>query len=488
MLRQPASEARDAAVRWRQLVDLIARAGPTVDPRTIEDALDVIRADAPRIEEPLRAAAARAIAALPLPLGLLQCFVADRLSVSAPILAATSLDPAQWSALLDLADDETRRFVATIHPELKPPEPSAPRSELIAERDAGISALIARIGRKSNSGRDEGTRPGASAMFRWECGASGEISWVEGVPRGALIGRSIAKAVSGGADVIDSAIPSAFAQRAPFREARVSLAGAGAAAGDWKMSGDPAFDDSGRFAGYRGVSVRDGGREAGQASSDLAILSPAIPLDGDMLRELVHEIKTPLNAIIGFSEIIDGQYLGPAGRRYRARANDVAAEARILLQAITDLDLAAQSQSLVQSGEMPSVDLAACVRSMPEKLSNQADARGINLSLDHAQGPIMVAVSPAFLERLVERVLGAVIDLAVNGETMRIACAKTAAGGRLVVGRPLAMTGRSDADADPASSAAAGLFPIRLARGLARIAGGDIRLEEAELRVDLPLA
>ena len=37
---------------------------------------------------------------LPLPLGLLEYFASDRLPVSAPILAAATLDPAQWRALL----------------------------------------------------------------------------------------------------------------------------------------------------------------------------------------------------------------------------------------------------------------------------------------------------------------------------------------------------------------------------------------------------
>ena len=32
-----------------------------------------------------------------------------------------------------------------------------------------------------------------SPLFRWECGPSGEIAWVEGAPRGPLIGRSLAQ-------------------------------------------------------------------------------------------------------------------------------------------------------------------------------------------------------------------------------------------------------------------------------------------------------
>ena len=44
----------------------------------------------------------------------------------------------------------------------------------------------------------------------------------------------------------------------------------------------------------------------------------------------MHEIKTPLTAIIGFAEIIDGEMFGPAGERYRGRAGEIVSEARRL--------------------------------------------------------------------------------------------------------------------------------------------------------------
>ena len=118
VLNQPAGDRHDMAVRWRQLVDLVARAGPNSASPVVAQALESIRSEAPNVEEQLRAAAARAVAALPLPLGLLECFASDRLSVSAPVLAAATLEPAQWRALLAIADEETRRFVETLHPEL----------------------------------------------------------------------------------------------------------------------------------------------------------------------------------------------------------------------------------------------------------------------------------------------------------------------------------------------------------------------------------
>src|SRR3954452_3489220 len=82
VLNQPAGDRHDAAVRWRQLVDLVARAGSSSDSPMIARALDAIRTDAPEVENSLRAAAARAVAALPLPLGLLEYFASDSLLVS----------------------------------------------------------------------------------------------------------------------------------------------------------------------------------------------------------------------------------------------------------------------------------------------------------------------------------------------------------------------------------------------------------------------
>jgi hypothetical protein len=43
VLNQPADDRHDAAVRWRQLVDLVARAGTNGDSRVIADALEAIR-------------------------------------------------------------------------------------------------------------------------------------------------------------------------------------------------------------------------------------------------------------------------------------------------------------------------------------------------------------------------------------------------------------------------------------------------------------
>src|SRR3954447_6711507 len=131
VLNPPAGDRRDMAVRWRQLVDLVARAGANSASPVVARAVQCIQHEASNLEQNLRAAAARAVAALPLPLGLLECFAADELAVSAPVLAAASLDGGQWRTLLASADDETRRFVETLHPELAAREPDEATEALV---------------------------------------------------------------------------------------------------------------------------------------------------------------------------------------------------------------------------------------------------------------------------------------------------------------------------------------------------------------------
>src|SRR5215210_4843116 len=118
VLDQPASDPHDRAVRWRQLVDLVARAGAQADNPLVDQALTLIRSDRPLVDDPLRAAAARAVAALPLPFGLVALFASDSLAVSAPMLAAAQLDRDKWLQLLAVGDDETRQFIMTLHPDL----------------------------------------------------------------------------------------------------------------------------------------------------------------------------------------------------------------------------------------------------------------------------------------------------------------------------------------------------------------------------------
>lgn len=494
VLNQPAGDRHDRTIRWRQLVDLVARAGSNAASPAVEQALESIRADAPEVDETLRAAAARAVAALPLPLGLLDYFASERPSVAAPVLAAATLDPTQWRAILSGADEETRRFVATLHPDVQPAE-SAELTDLLVERAPikaddtpapppapSIHELVERIEERRRSratvdrGGSSATAEASPVLFHWECGPGGEIAWVDGAPRGAVIGRSIARAVDG--DRLDPAVVRAFTIRAPFRDATLTIGGEGPIAGEWTISGVPAFEAAdGRFAGYRGTAVREQ-TEAVEPVELSALLS-----DPASLRELVHEIKTPLNAIIGFAEIIEGQYLGPADRPYRARAHDIVRQGRLLVTAIDDLDFAAK---LHAAGGEQHADLGELGERIAPVLSELAAA--CNVELDASPGPrgVIAAAEPELAARLVLRMCSAMIEQASSGERLHIRVESSVGRPGVSVTRPLSLRGLPEEQLFGAQAALDQGFKLRLVRGLARLAGAELSASENEVSLLFP--
>ena len=359
VLAQPVGSPRDRAIRWRQLVDLVARSGGMGDSALAAAAIAAIRADAGQVDENVRAATARAIAGLSPPLPLLQAFASDRMSVAAPLFAGLALDPESLAVLRASASDDVRAFLDSLAPppppaQDLPPEPDMPpplaKPPPKADPVPSISDVVARIERLRSSRERASTQretraapPESPSLFRWECNPSGEIDWVEGAPRGALVGRSIAAADP--EEGVDEGVERAFGVRAPFRDCALELGDEGPLAGHWAISGVPAFSPTdGRFIGYRGVARRDEPEEAEPVNGGARPVAGGA-VDHDSLREMIHEIKTPLNAIIGFAEIIDGQYFGPAHSRYRERASEIVANARSLLEAAEDLDFAARLQS-----------------------------------------------------------------------------------------------------------------------------------------------
>ena len=226
----------------------------------------------------------------------------------------------------------------------------------------------------------------------------------------------------------------AFAVRAPFRDALMAVAGAGPVAGEWKISGVPAFEPAdGRFAGYRGVALREVPPPPTTAEA-----MPDVLTDPDSLRELVHEIKTPLNAIIGFGEIIEGQYLGPADRGYRERAGEIVRQARLLLTAIDDLDFAAKVHS-ARGGPGERADLGALVDRAASELREVAARHGIDADVVRSRGPIAAAVEPELADRLLLRLFSALADRAETGERLRVSAEQASDGMRISVSRPAAL-------------------------------------------------
>jgi hypothetical protein len=517
VLAQPVGSPRDRAIRWRQLVDLVARSGGQGDPLLLGQAIAAIRDDSPQVGETLRAATARAIAGQPAPLPLLEVFAADRLAIAAPLLASLALDEPTVAALRRAASDEVRPFLDTLAspmpPAARPAEPDLPappprgdpepptRPAAKPEPVPSISDVVARIERLRSSreraatATGQGTSaPGSPGLFRWECSPSGEIDWVEGAPRGPLVGRSIATADLD--EGVDDCVERAFGIRAPFRDCLLELGDDGPLAGQWMISGVPAFSPSdGRFIGYRGVARRDEGDEPMSSMPIAELAATAASPDHDSLREMIHEIKTPLNAIIGFAEIIDGQYFGPAHSRYRERAAEIVANARSLLEAAEDLDFAARLQS-ARSRPGEGTDLHAFLPAFADSLLARAARQAIMLEVDAPAASGRCALDPELMERLLRRFTDAVLSATAGGERLVMRIRQAGARWAFSITRPEAtlLAGKDDL-LDPeftlgeADRAMLGLgFSLRLVNGLVGIAGGELEIAGDRFILSLPRA
>ena len=529
ILSQPVSSPHDRAVRWRQLVDLVARSDADANRVMLEQAVKLIRSDRAAVREPIRAAAVRAIAGSPMPLALLTVFAADTLAVAGPLIASASLDDEAMADLRAAASPDVRRLLDSMTPPAQPtpvqadpiPSPSSPEpistpapeaeqsqpepapepvSEPVHEPEPSTADVASRV-RQLRSFRDRLVVPASQpdrpvcpspgpGLFRWECSAVGEIDWVDGAPRGPMIGLSIALADP--ANGVDEGVERAFSLRAPFRDCQLEMGEDGLMAGEWQISGAPAFSPGeGRFMGYRGIARRrepDADPIPSGADGDVSS-------GHDALREMIHEIKTPLNAIIGFAEIIDGQYFGPAHSRYRERAAEIVTNARSLLTAAEDLDFVARLQT-ARATAGDGTDLADFFPAFAEALLARATALGVEVKID---APYVVGTSildPELIERLLRRLTDAVLAAANDAERLTLRIRRF--DDRLVIGvsRPQAtMLAGRDELLDPeftiggADRALLGIgFSLRLINGLIGMAGGSLEIDDDWFRLNLPLS
>jgi len=511
-MTQPVADAHDRTVRWRQLVDLLSRPHDEIDPALLDAALTMVQSGMRAVPKAVRAATARSIAGRAAEPRLLAIFAGDKLDVAAPLLAAAPLDEAGWATVMASASKDVTSFVQTLRGEPSPaPAKEAPKSKAAAadqpaaeaeEAVPSIGEMVARIERLKSKRETDGpaedhqppeqnalpspARPVTGPnLFRWECDASGQIGWVEGAPRGALIGRSLPASEGAPRELVR-----AFTDRLPFDDTPLTLP-TPALEGEWRLSGIPAFSPTdGRFLGYRGIARREGA----EIEEPVASQPAAAVADAEALRETIHEIKTPLNAIIGFAEIIDGQYLGPAHRNYRHRASVIVAQARALLAAIEDLDLAARLQSRTGGGS--ATDMAEVLPPIAEELGNRALSRDVRLRIVTSLGSLRCAIEPDVANRLLSRLLGAAVDSAADGQQVEVDVRETKKRLTISVTRPVSTRNLTDdqimdptfkSDGDEGAKLGLG-FALRLVRGLARLAQGDFKIAPAEFQLVLPAA
>lgn len=419
--------------------------------------------------------------------------------------------PASPSAGLSAAQPLRRREAV---PESEPgPVPDTRRREAASDRDetgrSEISALVERIAqfrreRSETAGEadlsprlplgewpDLPERP--IAAFGFASDAAGRIEWASAEVAPMVIGtRLFAPPALDSAAPRADAIARAFARRQPIRATAFTLSGAPAIAGDWTLDAQPGFSLEGHFTGYVGRFRRPLAEEAAPPAPETR--------EADRIRQLLHELRTPVTAVQGYAEVIQQQLFGPAPHEYRALAAAIAADAARILAGFDELDRLARLETGVLGIEPGEVDLARLVERIRDQLAPVLDSREAGITLDLArEANLLVPCDAEDAEALLWRVLASLAAGLGAGERIAVRLASVIGQGRalarLACTLPEDLAREEDLFAAtaraPTSAINAGLFgagfAFRLARAEARAAGGGLMREGDALVLTLPL-
>lgn len=281
-------------------------------------------------------------------------------------------------------------------------------------------------------------------------------------------------------------------QRQPIRSVLLDLAGAAAIAGQWQVDAVPRFD-SGRFTGYLGRLRRP-------AAAELPAAPAPATREAESLRQVLHELRTPVNAIQGFAEIIQHQLYGPTPHEYRALAAEIVADAARMLAGFEELERLARLQTGVIRPEPGACDFAAVAAAAVARLQPQVEARGAKLSLAGPGVPLFVALTQPEAERLCWRLIATLASAAASGEELILRLTGNTSAMELACPLPAALGGgpghslfsaSAQAAAEDAASGSAGMFgtgfTLRLARAEARASGGSLVASPQSINLSLPV-
>ena len=365
------------------------------------------------------------------------------------------------------------------------------------EAEAGIGALVRRIEAFQRARREGGSaprlplgdtrepEPDQRRGFDFATDAQGVIAWADPAMAPLVVGLALGARHPGAVALLDDASARVLARRLPLRGGLVRLAGPPDIAGTWRIDAAPVFT-RGRFAGYEGRMRRP---------PPAARAPPAPAGGGDRMRQLLHELRTPVGAIQGFAELIQQQLYGPAPNEYRALAAAVAVDAARLLAGFDEIDRLAR----LESGA-PVLDEGRCqwdeaITTMLRRIEGVLRPRSARIALSIEGEGFAVGLSEADAQQLLWRLLATLAGALAPGEVIDLVLSSDGAELVLVAELPAGLLDDSDlfAATAPAQQRAlsAGMFgtgfTLRLARAEAAAAGGSLARREDALRLTLPL-
>lgn len=331
----------------------------------------------------------------------------------------------------------------------------------------------------------------AVSAFSFTTDVDGVVRSVEGAPSAMLMGLRFATPSLDRSVGPDGQILGAFRRRGAFRDGRLTI-GEGTLAGVWLVEGDPQFDQrTGRFTGYRA----DARRAPDHAIAPFAAVPDEGAGNATSLRQLIHELRTPLSGVMGFAELIESQLLGPVDDRYRAMAEEIVADVRRLVDILDDLDLANRPDRHIAPASPRGADAGALLADAVARIGPDGQGRArIRLELEPDLPRVDVATT--IVERIILHLVRALAG-SVGSETLLARAHSEGAALLVEIDRPVAMASLTDTQLFDSSvehvmanmdAPALGVgFALRLVRRLAQANRGGFSVHTDHVRLTLPV-
>jgi signal transduction histidine kinase len=318
--------------------------------------------------------------------------------------------------------------------------------------------------------------------------AGGRVVWAAAAAAPMAVGLSLMSSAPDAPARAGEATLAAMRGHQPVRDGRLVIEGAPAIAGEWRVDAAPQFLAGGGFAGYCG-RLRRPPRPLREPAPDRA-------RQADLIRQLLHELRTPVNAIQGFAEVIQQQVLGPAPSEYRALSAAIAMDAARILGGFDELDRMARLETGDLTLDAGSSDLAEQLDQAVQRLEGVLRPRTARIAISGTERACIVPLAPDDTAQLAWRVLGTIAGALSPGEVADVFLRRQDGRAMTLIQLPASLEEHDDLFA-PVSAAgekrgvSSGMFgpafSLRLARAEANSAGGDLVRQGELLILSLPL-
>lgn len=209
----------------------------------------------------------------------------------------------------------------------------------------------------------------------------------------------------------------------------------------------------------------------------------------EFLASISHEFRTPLNAIIGFSNVIRDEIFGQVGNaRYKDYADDILNSGHYLLRLISDiLDVSAIEAGGVELHE-ERVRLRSVVDAALHIVSDSAERAGVSIATDIAEGLPDLYGDERRITQILLNLLSNAVKFTGQGGTVGVSAVRTADGGLSVsvmdagigmtpeeLDKAMTQFGRVRADGAPVQEGTG--LGLPLTKGLAELHGAAFHID-----------